>query len=558
MFQPLPHQIQGLEWIEKTMSNKSNRGFLLADELGVGKTIQIAMYLKANRIPLTSAGVEGRPDLIVCPGAVVDTWVREIKRIKDYPEPGSKPKICVFHGSGRKSLLDESNWDYVITTYGVLTTSVDSLSDKLWARIVLDESHSIKNGSGVKRAKAAFELAPRAIHRICISGTPFNNRMSDVAAQARFIGTAPYDDPNWWKNHGNNPVSLKIWTEQCMLRRTKKELGLGLIPPIYHNITVKPTVKEAEIVEILRAKAADKFRKWSHATGIEKIELQAVILGLIQKLRIVSNTFYGKEDAYTADDVFRDCAKIARIVEDIDNRIWEDSRKGVVVFSEFSNMTFDVLECVLREYLIGVQILRFTGKESMAEKNEVVDYFNTSKHPRILLASLTAGSTGISLHHGSSSVFIIEPYYHPFMEKQAEERVHRIGQKEQVHIYKYTMDQSIELWMTGIKSRKEGLASSLSLSEMKEGSGCSFKDIAELFKDFVSFTTKDVLKKPISSSSPTSYSDELKTSNDIEDKLEKLQIKNKTNKPNQTLKPNKPIKPAKMPSMYKKPKNFLQ
>lgn len=491
MFQPLEHQLAGLEWMQERMSKIENRGFLLADEMGVGKTIQIGLYLKESKIPK-------RADLIVCPGAVVDVWVKELNRIKDYPAPGPAPKICTFHGSNRmREYAEEKEWDYIITTYGILTTESEFLQGKVWGRIVLDESHSIKNGGGnkvPKRAKAAFDLAHRAKHRICISGTPFNNRITDVASQARFIGTQPYADPSWWRANGTDPIQLKRWQNQCMLRRTKDDLGLGLRKPIYHDVLITPTNKEGSLVESMRNEAAKEFKKWKTATGTNKAELQVAILSLIMKLRIASNTFYRGDDDHTPDDVMRDCAKINRLVSDVDQRLWEDERKGVVIFSEFSNKTFNVLEEILLDQLPGVDIMRFTGKETMTEKNEVVEYFNTSSHPRIILASLTAGGTGISLHHGSASVFIVEPYYHPFMELQAEERVHRIGQKEQVHVYRYTMNQSIELWMQGVKIKKAGIAAPLSLAEETTGGCASFEEIAKLFTDYVSIS--DAKPKP--------------------------------------------------------------
>ena len=485
-FVPLQHQLEGLAWMKKTLSAPHAKGFLIADEMGSGKTLGIVMFLMNERIG-------NRPDLIVCPGGAVEVWTREINRAKDWPEPGRDPRICFFHGSNRDRLLDSETWDYVITTYGCLVTSLAKLQEKLWGRIVLDESHSIKNGKGVKRADAAFKIAPRAKYRICMSGTPFCNRVSDVANQAKFIGTPPYNDPAWWKINGNNPELLKRWQDEEMLRRTKDQIGLGLKPAICHTITVTPTDTEAELVESLRAKAAEQFEKWKRARGVEKIQLQAVILALIQKLRVASNTYYGGEDheVYTAADVMTNCAKISRLVEDIDERIWEDPRQGVVVFSEFSNMTFDVLQRVLEDQLAGIEVMRYTGRESRDEKDDVVDYFNTSSHPRILLASLIAGGTAISLHHGSASVFIIEPYYHPFMEEQAAQRVHRVGQREQVHIYRYTMDHSVEVWMEGIKKRKSGLAASLALVKGDGGGGCSFADIAKLFSDFVTWTDKE-------------------------------------------------------------------
>ena len=91
-------------------------------------------------------------------------------------------------------ILDNKNLDFIITTYSIL--GLGQLKKLKWGRVILDESHSIRNGLSAKKPKAA------AKYKWCLSATPFCNRMNDIASQCKFIGTAPYNDPNWWKNEG--------------------------------------------------------------------------------------------------------------------------------------------------------------------------------------------------------------------------------------------------------------------------------------------------------------------------------------------------------------------
>jgi SNF2 family DNA or RNA helicase len=264
-----------------------------------------------------------------------------------------------------------------------------------------------------------------------------------------------------------------------------------LLPPEYHEVKISPTDKESRLVDTLRAQAADQFAEWKSATGTEKISIQAKILGLIQRLRIISNSFYSGESGLDGGQVIDDNAKVSAIIEDLDRCVFEDSKKGVVIFSQFTSF-LSVLAQVIEQVVVGVEILQFTGEMNDRQREVVVNKFNKSREPRVILVSLLAGGCGLSLHHGSSTVFICEPYYNGFIEMQAEERVHRLGQKSQVNVYKYTMENSVETWITALKEKKSGLASALELNapyRKKTDATFNFDDLGSLFMDHVCFTT---------------------------------------------------------------------
>ena len=476
-FTPYQHQIDAQN-IMLRMEQEGKGGFL-ADSMGLGKTLTMALFLKNNLII-------GKKTLIVCPYSIMNTWKREINRVYQNEK---LPKILIYHGPRRVKEFEEDKWDFIITTYAILGT--EELNYKRWGRVVLDESHYIKNGltsSAPKCAKAAFEIGKRSIKNWCISGTPFNNRMKDLASQCKFIGTSPYNDLSWWKNHKNDEEALLFWRNKFVLQRTKEGM---LMMPIYHDIEVEPKEREKELIEALREEAKKKFQQWKLAQGVEKIKLQALVLTLIQRLRIVSNSFYSGEGAINTDQVIANNSKVERMINDIDNQIFKDKKKGVVVFSQFTSF-LSVLEQVIEESMVGVEVLKFTGSMDDTERDEVVKYFNESRHPRVILVSLMSGGVGLSLHHGSASLFLSEPYYNPFVEQQAEDRVNRLGQDNQVEIFRYTMMNSVETWMNALKLRKLGIASSLSLVKKSDVTiDFSFEDVAALFYDHVSFINKD-------------------------------------------------------------------
>lgn len=487
-FRLLDHQNIGIPILEN-METLGNGGFL-CDEMGLGKTILMAEFLRRNKI-------RNRPDLLVCPMSLMKQWKRELKTIyKAFT--GHKPSTLIFHGPKRFGKLGTKKWDFVITTYSVLGSL--ELNSVKWGRVVLDESHYIKNGirtKKVKSAEGAYAVGLRSKFNWCVTGTPFNNRMTDIASQCKFIGTVPYNDPRWWKEKtgGLCQEELNKWRNTFVLRRTKEHI---LTPSKYHDIEIIPTLREVFLVDKIRSKAQIKFERWKRSKGLNKIKLQGQILGLIQRLRIVSNSYYCGEKDINADNVVHKCAKVKIMIDMLDHSVMNSPTKSVIVFSQFTSF-LDVLEKVIEEHMVGVEVSKFTGNMNPEERDQVVNSFTLDTHPRILLVSLMAGGCGLNLMP-CSTVFMSEPYYNPFIEKQAEERVHRIGQNYQVNVYRFYMKNSIETWINELKKKKLFLASGLDLvSDMKDVPlEFSFDHLNELFSDFVGFQKpKESNPKPI-------------------------------------------------------------
>ena len=135
--------------------------------------------------------------------------------------------------------------------------------------------------------------------------------------------------------------------------------------------------------------------------------------------------------------------------------------------------------------MVGVDVYKFTGKMGQPQREQVVAEFNDSRRPRVMLISLHAGGVGLSLHHGSSTLFLCEPYYNPYVEAQAAERVHRIGQTEEVNVYRFSMDATVETWIRGLKQKKVQGASVLELADGAGGETRYFDDLGSLFGDLV-------------------------------------------------------------------------
>ena len=481
----LKHQLDAQPILQRMDTN--GNGGILADSMGMGKTYTMSLYMVSNKF-------RSKCDLIICPYSLVNVWSDCLYNIHKQVH-GVKPNILIYHGPRRKKSIRSSMiFDYVISTYGILTRS--ELSYKSWGRVVLDESHTIKNGSRRTRppkcAMEAFKVGKKSMSNWCISGTPFNNRHSDIISHAMFIGTEPYDNREWWKDNISNTEALQKWQSDFVLRRTKDDI---LSEPIYIDKKIIPTTREQKLVDILRKQASEEFKRWEQARrnrdNRELMKIQGKILALIQKLRMISNSFYSSKDFNDDERIVKDIIKynrkVSEILDDVQDNIETNKKKGIVIFSQFTSF-LKILKLVFSEKIPNIDIYMFNGSMNIKERNKVVDEFNVSNKPRVILVSLMAGGTGLSLHHGSSTVIISEPYYNPFIEQQAEERVHRIGQTEQVKVIRYVTENSIETWMQSMKDKKTCIAGEFNLVKgNKIPVNFDMNDVVLLFKKHVNF-----------------------------------------------------------------------
>jgi SWI/SNF-related matrix-associated actin-dependent regulator of chromatin subfamily A3 len=167
------------------------KGGILADDMGLGKTLQV--------ISTILVGAPGST-LIIAPVSVMSNWVQQIER---HVKKENALKVLTYHGSSRKKKKMSHNefgeYDVVITTYGTLSTEYlpggvrtpeiiprkEGLFSVNWARVVLDEGHTIRNPS-TKAAVAATSLLAQS--KWVLTGTPIVNTIKDLYSMLRFIG----------------------------------------------------------------------------------------------------------------------------------------------------------------------------------------------------------------------------------------------------------------------------------------------------------------------------------------------------------------------------------
>eukprot|EP01117_Protostelium_nocturnum_P010843 TRINITY_DN3910_c0_g1_i2.p1 TRINITY_DN3910_c0_g1~~TRINITY_DN3910_c0_g1_i2.p1 ORF type:complete len:1477 (+),score=578.58 TRINITY_DN3910_c0_g1_i2:294-4433(+) len=294
------YQKQALWWMcEK--EKKKPKGGILADDMGVGKTVET--------IALMTTKPFGGPQktLIVCPVSLVYHWNSELKhKTKD-----TFKSILIYHGSNKvRDPKQLEKFDVVITTFATLGaewTGKDDPKDKReggpllkanWNRVILDEAHNIKNRSTVS-AKACFDL--KAIHRWCLTGTPIQNSMDDMFSLIHFLRFKPYCDVSVWKSVCKNINKdsghedfkrVRTLLKTCLLRRMKTTEINGKpileLPPkheaLRHDVF---SPEEMDFYKALETSAQVQFDKYLKAgTAVKNY---SNILVLLLRLRQACN-----------------------------------------------------------------------------------------------------------------------------------------------------------------------------------------------------------------------------------------------------------------------------
>ncbi|KAM6438732.1 transcription termination factor 2 [Rhynochetos jubatus] len=256
----LLHQKQALAWL-LWRENQRPCGGILADDMGLGKTLtMIALILAQKQLKTEkrkekldiwlskndSTVIPSHSTLIICPASLIHHWKKEVDRRVGC----GKLRVYLYHGPNRDKHAEVlSEYDVVVTTYSLLSKEVPTSKEEgevpaedyavgsgsspcspllrvAWARVILDEAHSIKNPK-VQTSIAVCKL--RASARWAVTGTPIQNNLLDMYSLLRFLRCSPFDEYKVWKYQVDNNTRkggerLSLLTRSLLLRRTKEQL----------------------------------------------------------------------------------------------------------------------------------------------------------------------------------------------------------------------------------------------------------------------------------------------------------------------------------------------
>lgn len=431
-----PYQERGLGWLA-TMS-RMGCGAILADDMGLGKTVQVLALLVHEREADTPPG----PTLLVCPMSVVGNWQRETARF------APDLRVLVHHGVGRRSGAELDNAvaeaDLVITTYALLARDAEQLGRRQWERIVLDEAQHIKN-SGTRQARAARTL--RARHRLALTGTPVENRLEELRsildfAMPKLLGTAQsfrarFAVPIERERDQNAIDRLRMITQPFVLRRVKTDPAVISDLPEKLEMTVRAnlTVEQAALYQ---AVVNDMLDKLKDAKGMAR---KGAVLSALTRLKQVCNHpahFLGDGSGVLQRGRHRS-GKLG-LVDDILESVLADGEKALL-FTQFRE--FGALLAPYLAERFGTQLPFLHGGVSKTKRDSMVEGFQESSGPPLMLLSLKAGGTGLNLT-AANHVVHLDRWWNPAVENQATDRAFRIGQTRNVQVRKLVCVDTIE------------------------------------------------------------------------------------------------------------------
>jgi superfamily II DNA or RNA helicase len=440
-----PYQERGLAWL--SFLGRLGLGAILADDMGLGKGPQTLALLASD------VGAATGPTLLVCPMSLVGHWEREAARFT--PDL----RVYVHHGADRlagEELTSALNAaDLVITTYGLAARDQEALSQVQWARVVCDEAQNIKNAA-TRQARAVRALP--AGSRIALTGTPVENRLTDLWSIMEFVGPGLLGPAERFRKryavpverHGDEEAAdrLKRITGPFILRRLKtdKTIISDLPDKLEMKVWCNLTPEQASLYQ---ATVTDMLAKIEAAE--EDIERRGLVLATMAKLKQVCN-----HPAHLLGDGSRldgRSGKLARLEEICDELIAEgDKALCFTQYAEFGRM--------LQPYLagrLGCPVLYLHGGTPKKQRDAMVSEFQDGAEPSLFLLSLKAGGTGLNLT-AASHVIHIDRWWNPAVEDQATDRAFRIGQRKDVQVRKFVCVGTLEERIDSMIEEKKALA----------------------------------------------------------------------------------------------------
>ena len=505
-----PYQVEGFQWL--SFLYEQRLGGILADDMGLGKTVQ-ALALLAHAIEEHRAASEraasertasehaaGRgesvepfaPFLVVAPTSVITNWAAEAERFL----PEAKVVTITETTAGKTPLSERiAGAHLVLTSYTLLRMdedaytgyartlgrTVDESTGELstpegWGALLLDEAQFVKN-TGTRAWSIARAMPARA--KIAMTGTPIENNLMELWALLAIVADGLFPSARAFRDlyarpaeSGEDPAHaaataarLRRRIRPLMLRRTKELVAAELpakndtrvnLPLAAGHRRIYDTHLQRErqkVLGLLEDMDKNRFTIFQSLTLLRRLALDAALID---------------PEAYAGvSSVKRDY-----LVQQLPGLLEKGHR--VLVFSQFTGYLKSISARLAEE---GIGHLYLDG--STRNRAEVIEAFTSGQEP-VFLISLKAGGFGLNLTE-ADHVFIMDPWWNPAAEQQAVDRIHRIGQDKEVHVYRLVAEGTIEEKVMQLKESKAALFDAVVGEGEFASAAVTAEDVRELF-----------------------------------------------------------------------------
>ena len=463
------YQKNGFQWLQ--MLEKYELGGILADDMGLGKTIQvITLVLKYKE-----EQKEKLPSIVIAPSSLTLNWKNEIQKFAPTLE------TIVINGNleqRKMKIKDIKKYDLIITSYDLLKRDLELYEKEeiTFKYAIADEAQYIKN-SNTQNAKALKSI--KAETRYALTGTPIENSLAELWSIFDYIMPGYlfkykkfkqlYEVPIVKDNDMYSMKKLKMLIEPFILRRTKKEVLTELPEKTITILNNEMEDEQQKIYLSYLAKAKQEAMQEIEINGVEKSHIK--ILALLTRLRQICC-----HPSLFLEDYNQDSSKLKQCIEIIKDGI--EAGHKILLFSGYTSM-FEIIEKELLKE--DINYYKLTGKTNVNERVELVEDFNQNENVKVFLISLKAGGTGLNLT-GADMVIHYDPWWNISAENQATDRAYRIGQKNNVQVYKLITKNSIEEKIYELQEKKSKLIDNVLNTETTFINKLSKDEIMRLFE----------------------------------------------------------------------------
>ncbi|CAG2053427.1 unnamed protein product [Timema podura] len=455
------YQIRGLEWLVSLYNNNLNG--ILADEMGLGKTIQtigLITYLMEKK------RVNG-PYLIIVPLSTLSNWVLEFEKWA--------PSVVVVAYKGSptmrrniQSQMRSTKFNVLLTTYEYVIKDKAVLAKLRWKFMIIDEGHRMKNHHcKLTQVLNTHYLAP---HRLLLTGTPLQNKLPELWALLNFLLPSIFKSVSTFEQWFNAPFAttgekVELNEEETiliirrlhkvlrpfLLRRLKKEVESQLPDKVEYIIKCDMSGLQRVLYSHMQNKGVlltDGSEKGKQGKGGVK-----TLMNTIMQLRKLCNhpfMFQHIEKAYCdhvgmhgslviGPDLYRASGKF-ELLDRILPKL-KTTNHRVLLFCQMTQ-----LMTIMEDYLSwrGFSYLRLDGTTKAEDRGELLRKFNSPDSDYfVFLLSTRAGGLGLNLQ-SADTVVIFDSDWNPHQDLQAQDRAHRIGQKNEVRVLRLMTVNSVE------------------------------------------------------------------------------------------------------------------
>ena len=463
------YQKTGFKWLK--VLDSYHFGGILADDMGLGKTLQILAIL----LDYKQNNKEKRTSIVICPSSLSLNWLGEATKFA--PEL----KVCVIKGNAKERerlIKNAQKNDLIITSYDLLKRDVDIYKEKNYnfKYIIADEAQYMKN-STTQNAKTIKELNGET--RYALTGTPIENSLAELWSIFDFVMPGYlfkykkfktlYEAPIVKENDERAMNRLKMLIAPFILRRNKKDVLTELPEKTITVLNNQMTDEQEAVYLSYLAQAKQEVADEIQLNGFEKSQFK--ILATLTRLRQICC-----HPSLFIKDYKDESSKLNQCIEILSDAI--EAGHKILLFSGYTSM-FDIIEQELKSEKI--KYFKLTGSTKVDERIKLVDEFNTNSEIKVFLISLKAGGTGLNLT-GADMVIHYDPWWNQSAENQATDRAYRIGQKNNVQVYKLITSNSIEEKIYELQNKKAELIDNMLDTKTSFVNKLSKDEIMSLFE----------------------------------------------------------------------------